>query len=184
MYYLYDQMNCFYLQKEVVVGQPIPLENSGSGAAIETGIHNPLNDIRFPITAAISSQSPRFQLGHGPGPVPDSTPARAPLGEEGLLPQLPHLNLHQVEVDNQDFEDNNNGPISEQELENIVNNNAENYIVSEYENRNLNLEAVGPRAVEVFEQPLTSRNLTPAHASARGDGPAQDVLAEYKDWFG
>lgn len=164
-----------------MVGQPIPLENSGSGTALETGIHNPLNDIRFPITAAISSQSPRSQL--GPAPGPDSTPARPPLPLQ--LPQLPHLNLREVEVDNnQDFEDNNNGPISEQELENIVNNNAENYIVSEYENRNLNLEAVRPRAVEVFEQPQTSRNLTPAHASARGDGPTQDVLAEHKDWFG
>lgn len=66
-------------------------------------------------------------------------------------------------------EDNNNGPISMREMQNIANNNAAVYIVSENEERN---RAASRESVVEFE-PLPV-----------GIGAAPDPLGHCADWFG
>ncbi|XP_077300478.1 uncharacterized protein LOC143921179 [Arctopsyche grandis] len=144
-----------------------------SSSPIDTGIVNPIADREFTIFGPLAPDGyPRPQLAN----LVDSP-------EFPRIAHQPFYNPPDVENNNPPFE-NNNGPISPQELENIVNNNAENYIVSEYENRNLN-ESVTSENV-IVEDPQTSCAIpTVIHEPPRdfGDELKFARFESHKDWF-
>lgn len=145
-----------------------------SSSPIDTGIVNPIADREFTIFGPLAPDGyPRPQL---------ANPVESP--EFPRIAHQPFYNPPDVENNNPPFE-NNNGPISPQELENIVNNNAENYIVSEYENRNLN-ESVTSENV-IVEDPQTYSAIPTVSNEPPRDFGDESKFARFEnhiDWFG
>lgn len=83
--------------------------------------------------------------------------------------QPPDSGFSEPPVNNNIAEDNNNGPISLREMQNIANNNATAYIVSENEERN---RAISRESVVEFEPLPSDIRLLP------------DPLTHCADWFG
>lgn len=150
--------------------------SSQAAVAVDTGIVNPIADREFTIFGPLAPDYPR------PHGVPDLSP------EHHRIVQIQFFGPPDVENNNPPFESNNNGPISPQELENIVNNNAENYIVSEYENRNLNYNNMNNEIADAEEPLQFARNVPSAYLEPPMMRHIEEArlgrLEEHRDWFG
>lgn len=119
--------------------------------------------------------------------APDGLPR--PLGSNVVSPDLPRIGnslYNSVDaVNNNPMFENNNGPISPQELENIYNNNANDYIASENENRNLNNDINEENVIR--EEAQIARAISSTHQEPLNDNSNNLRFAEHdthQKWFG
>lgn len=146
--------------------------NNVSTASLDTGIVNPIADREFTIFGPLA---------------PDGQPR--PYGSNAVSPDLPRIGnslYNSVDaVNNNPLFDNNNGPISPQELENIYNNNANDYIASENENRNLNNDPNDENVV--IEEVQIPRAISSTHQEPSNDNSNNLRFVEndsHQKWFG